>query len=146
EVEYMRQLAVRGVAYSADPVIQIVTPFTWLDWNWLSFTIVQSMSRRIVDHIVAKGAYRPGGMPTPPPVDIPTDMLTSNEMSRLKDRWWTVPLSIKDAYRHGDKWYAELAADDPNHVLYLAYDQVRCYDKMVKVNRRTAQRTDEQPL
>jgi len=73
EVEYMRQLAMRGIAYSADPAVQIVTPFVWLDWNWPSFTIVRSMSRRIVNHVVAKGAYRPGGMPAPPPAEIPTD-------------------------------------------------------------------------
>lgn len=146
EVEYMRQLAVRGIAYSADPIIQIVTPFVWLDWNWPSFTIIQGMSRRIVDHIVAKGAYRPGGMPAPPPVEVLASLLTSNEVMRLKGRWWTVPLSIKDAYAHGDRWYAELAADDPNHVLYLAYDQVQCYNKMVKTSRQTGRRTDEQPL
>ena len=73
EVEYMRQLAVRDAAYSADPVIQIVTPFIWLDWNWPSFRVVESMSERIVAHIAAKGAYRPGGMPAPPLIVGPTD-------------------------------------------------------------------------
>ena len=53
EAEYMRQLAVRDVNYSADPIIQNVSPFLWLDWDWPSFTIIESMSGRVVAHVKA---------------------------------------------------------------------------------------------
>lgn len=55
EAEYMRQLAMRDAEYSADPLVTCVLPFLWLDYNWPSFTIIKSMSQRIVAHRKAQG-------------------------------------------------------------------------------------------
>ena len=107
EVEYMRQLAVRDAEYSAAPVIQNVTPFVWLDWNWPSFTIIESMSGRIVAHVKAKGAYRPGEMPTPPPVGPVIEGFTQAEREEARVQFEKHPATMKASNWAGYVWQKE---------------------------------------
>ena len=139
EVEYMRQLAMCDADYSADPVIQIVTPFIWLDWNWPSFTIIETMSERTVVHIKTKGAYRPGAMPAPPPI---STKLTDAEKARLREFFATaVPATLKDAIARGREFVGEVP---PN--LYVSWDPAMGRYEINKVHPQTWEHLDDKPL
>ena len=62
EAEGMRQLAMRDADYAKDPYVVAVTPFTWFDYNWPSFTITEGLSERIMAH-----RREVGGLPVPEP-------------------------------------------------------------------------------
>ncbi len=56
EAEAIRQFAQRDADYAADPLVVTVTPFTWLDHNWPSFTITPGLSKRMMEQRLACGA------------------------------------------------------------------------------------------
>ena len=97
EAEYMRQLAVRDVAYSADPLIEAVTPFTWQDYNWPSFTIAESMSARVMAHRRAMGAGVPIAPPSPLPPAAPAAMAPTDDAIR-NAAWGAVGVPYNPAY------------------------------------------------
>ena len=124
EVEAMRQLAMRDADYAADPQIEAVTPFTWLDYNWPSFTITESMSERIM---ALRRAV--AGQPLPEPEPEPVGALVNGDFeggfsSRgagelyVADGWtpfWADPIA---------RWYGD---DKPHYDFRPEYK--RCGDE-----------------
>ena len=113
EVEYMRQLAFRDVEYAADPLIQIVTPFVCHDFNWPSFTILESLSTRTVWHIKSKGAYKPDGG---------SMEFTAFEVTRCRTELNVVPATIKASVERNYVWLKELYKAGDTFAFALVYD------------------------
>ena len=113
EEEYLRQLAAYDAELAKDPEVVVATPFTWLDYNWPSFTITESMSWRLAEYMRAKNAAQG---PTPPSKD--GAVYDSKTLQPELDR---VPATLKAAIERGYLFLLEKPGKDGQ---YLSY----CYD------------------
>lgn len=158
EVEYMHQLAVRDAEYSAEPIIQIVTPFVTLPWDWVSFDMIRSMSDRVLGHIMTQGAYRPGGVPVPPieptpeptPEPSPSNLLTAMELGWARNARDIFPISIKDACQRDEGREGWVFVDETHafigFLIYVLWHPRSDEYLAVKRESQTWQILDEQIL
>jgi hypothetical protein len=72
EDEYLGQLRWYDTELQKDPEVLMATPFIWLDYNWPSFSIPESLSRKIAAYIHDSGAPNaPPEGPTMPETNNP---------------------------------------------------------------------------